>query len=144
MVDLACTRRIAEEHAARNALQGTAAGCFDTCWGASHDLATALRRGDLTCHLAMLKGWRGADMLPAVGNHEEWRRMGRRQWTHWVVVVGPLYIDVTARQFDPALGHPQFDTLKSLRERWDVIDGVETIPWTPGDFLEHAKDARHG
>lgn len=110
-------------------IQGTPIGCFDTCWGATHQLRGALSRQGIEGRVVLLKGWLGRIDLPATGNHLEWQRMGAAAWTHWVVRIGEdLFIDPTARQFDADLGHPQIDDWAAISLRWTFVDGVRTRP----------------
>ena len=121
--------RLATDMAAALPLQGTPAGCFDTCWGAAHDLNAVLEGHGVGGKVIMLKGWLGGIDLPQTGNHREWLRMGQHAWTHWIIRIGDdLYIDPTARQFDGRLGHPQIDDHECLARRWAMIDRVSTLP----------------
>ncbi len=53
--------------------------------------------------------------------HAQWREKPAAEWTHYVVRVGSIIIDVTSRQLDPKGDHPLFLRYSELKDLWNEV-----------------------
>lgn len=54
--------------------------------------------------------------------HAQWREKPASEWTHYVVRVGSLIIDLTSRQLDPKGDHPLILRYAELKDIWNEVE----------------------
>ena len=86
---------------------------------ASYELALYLQQRGINARVTHLEGCK-----PGVypNPHKIWRDKPSSQWSHYVVTVGRWTLDMTAKQFDTALGVPHMERLSSIREKWSTVE----------------------
>lgn len=100
-------------------------GAFDQCYAASATLVHDLRAAGIEGVQCKLSGYLGEPQLPDNLNALLWAQLGPSCWVHFVVRVGDLYIDITARQFRPDNPCPMVMDACGLRGLW--ARGVEAL-----------------
>jgi hypothetical protein len=93
-------------------------GAYANCYAVSVRFARFLREHHVACLLLVLTG-PVADMTAAAGR---WPYLNPSTASHWVVQVGDVIIDWTARQFDPAAELPYLSPAATAGERWGVVE----------------------
>lgn len=93
-------------------------GSFGKCKFLSYELALFLRRRGIKAKLIHVQGvQRGCPWLTSA--HITWQEKPRSEWSHYVVSVGSVFIDVTGRQFDSKAEHPRIYSARELDAHWE-------------------------
>ena len=118
----------------------TRSGSFGRCKFMSYELAIHLRRRGIKAQLVHLQGIT-AECPWMQTAHATWQAKKRAKWSHYVVVVGGQFIDMTAKQFDTNLPCPWIGKRTELREHWTTVEIDNFLERILTDVLQAQTDA---
>ena len=106
----------------------TQTGSFDTC---KHTSAQVVRKAQQAGFDARWVQLAGAPAWPAYQDCDRrWDRIPERDlWVHYVAKIDGVYVDFSARQFDPTADVPTVSTRHGWDREYDITDAVD-------EFLE--------
>ena len=84
------------------------------------ELAKFLQERNVDAHLLHLQEIRNKEDWPNA--RPQWIKAKPKDWSHYVVRVGDVVIDVTSRQLDPSNPHPNVMTLENLKKLWKTVE----------------------
>jgi hypothetical protein len=86
----------------------------------SYELVKYLKAHGINAELYHVQG---------ISNYADWPNARKTwldtdpdDWTHYVVVVNGVCIDVTSRQLDPNSQHPNIRPIKGLLQDWNIVE----------------------
>lgn len=86
----------------------------------AYELCIFLRKRGVRAHIYHVQHIKDKAAWPNA--HAQWKDKRPQDWTHYVVRVGPLIIDVTARQLDPDASHPLILRYSELQDMWHTTE----------------------
>lgn len=120
-----------QQFAERHPRFSTKNGARGACKFASWELTKFLRRRGIHAKLVHLEGCK-ADQYPDA--HPKWLDIDRKEWSHYVVKVGSVCYDLTAKQFDSNFTCPFTCNLAHLRGVWDTVESDHFLNTLVRDF----------
>jgi hypothetical protein len=116
----------------------TQSGAIGKCKLVSYELTKYLRKRGLKAALVHVQGVK-AGVYP--NPHRNYVDKPRKDWSHYVVKVGHVTVDLSVRQFDTTLPYPYFSTLHEMRQQWDVVETDKFINRWVREALRHTDAA---
>jgi hypothetical protein len=101
----------------------------------SYELALFLRKRGVKAHIYHVQHIKKKAAWPNA--HTKWIDTRPQDWTHYVVRVGGLIIDVTSRQLDPDSSHPLIIKYEELQDMWNTVERDRFMNSVAKDLLQH-------
>lgn len=108
---------------------------YGRCKLISYELAKFLREHGVKAFIYHLEGIAPAHYPKA---HQEYNQKKHEEWSHYIVKVGQMGIDLTARQFDKQAPVPHVAPMSEFRKIWTKVEKDDFM----NKFLEDALKAR--
>lgn len=118
----------------------TKSGAYNRCKFMSYELALYLRRRGVKASTVHCQGLTANSTWKDTA-HQAWVEKPRKEWSHYVVRVGDVLIDVTGRQFDPKIEHPRFTSRAESRQDWETLENDVFMNKVIRDVLVSQLDA---
>ena len=101
----------------------------------AYELCIFLRKRGVRAHIYHVQHIKTKAAWPRA--HTQWIEKRPQDWTHYVVRVGPLIIDVTSRQLDPDSAHPLILRYSELKDMWHTTERDDFVNRVAKEFLQH-------
>lgn len=101
----------------------------------SYELAKFLRQRGVRAQIYHVQHIKSKAAWPKA--HTQWREKRPQEWTHYVVRVGGLIIDVTSRQLDPDNTHPLIIRYEELQDMWNTVERDHFVNRIASDVIRH-------
>lgn len=100
----------------------------------SMELAMFLRARGIKAQLYHVQEIKNRKLWPRA--HPEWLGTRSKEWTHYVVRVGGLVIDLTSKQLDSQHPYPHIYPYRELLDTWNVVERDAFINRVATELLE--------